>query len=405
VTVTAEPQPAATKPADAPPVVAPPPGHPRFPLIDSLRAIAALLVLVSHAVKISASPQADDRWAAPFTTGVEGVTIFFVISGFLLYRPFVNADVNGAPTSRLRDYLRRRLLRIVPAYWLALTVLAIYPGLVNVFSGDWWKHYFLLAGYSDTGVAQGLIVSWSLGVEVTFYLLLPVYAALMSRLCRGRDARGRVRFELSVLAGISLGSILLRHVDYTNGAHAGIQNSLPAFMYWFALGMALAVVSTALQAGADYRPVRWVAARPGVVWAGAIAAYLLIALVTSPRGTYTPAQWTLGYYILGGVMSFLLVLPAVFGDGRSGWPRHVLAWAPLAWLGLISYGIYLWHVPVLLWLFDHGLTWFPLVALIGAAITVACAAASYYLVERPILRFKYRRLPRSRSRRPVAGTP
>jgi len=386
--------PAAARPVSppaeaAPPVVAPPRGHPRFPLMDSLRAIAALAVLLSHAVFISAGPAGPRAWwCAVFTNGVQGVTVFFVISGFLLYRPFVNAQLNGAPRTPLGVYFRRRLLRIVPAYWLALTLLAIYPGIAGVFTHDWWRYYFLLSGYSNATISQGLLVSWSLGVEVTFYILLPFYAVLVARLTRGFSAGRRLRVELALLAALALGSTLLRLIDYETARTAAIQNSLPAFLYWFALGMGLAVVSAAIQGRRASRGVRLVASRPGACWAAAGAGYIVLCLTQNTHGTYSTAQWVLGYYLLGGAIALMLVLPAVLGSPSEGLPRRVLAWPVLAWLGLISYGLYLWHVPIAVFGFDHHVRSFVPLVICVAAATVVCAAASYYVVERPILRWK-----------------
>jgi peptidoglycan/LPS O-acetylase OafA/YrhL len=119
----------------AQPVVAPPPGHPRFPLFDALRAFAALGVLVSHAGYLAGASQ-DAWYGSVVAQGSVGVTVFFVISGFLLYRPFLAADLDGRPRARLRDYSRRRVLRIIPAYWLALTVIAAILTLPGVFNGD-----------------------------------------------------------------------------------------------------------------------------------------------------------------------------------------------------------------------------------------------------------------------------
>jgi peptidoglycan/LPS O-acetylase OafA/YrhL len=72
------------------------------------------------------------------------VGVFFALSGFLLYRPYLAARLAGRPQPSTRSFLRRRWLRILPAYWVALTVLAIWPGLPGVFTGDWWRYYGLL---------------------------------------------------------------------------------------------------------------------------------------------------------------------------------------------------------------------------------------------------------------------
>ena len=135
-----------------------------------------------------------------------GVTLFFVISGFLLYRPFVAARMVGAPATRLRDFARRRLLRIVPAYWLALTVLAIYPGERGVFTNHWWIYYGFGQIYNDGTVLRGLGQAWSLCVEITFYAALPFYAALMARALRRLSARRQVPVELGLLALICVAS-------------------------------------------------------------------------------------------------------------------------------------------------------------------------------------------------------
>ncbi len=182
--------------AEAPPVVAPPPGHPRFPLIDSLRALAALGVLFAH-VGFLSQTIARHRYGAGVANLSIGVAVFFAISGFLLYRPFFNSEITAAPRPPATDFLRRRVLRIVPAYWLALTVLAIYPGLPVVHTHEWWRYYFFLQVYSPLFAIFGLTVAWSLCIEVTFYALLPLYAALTRLLCRRLTPLGRVRFQLS----------------------------------------------------------------------------------------------------------------------------------------------------------------------------------------------------------------
>ena len=162
-----------------PDVVAPPPRHPRFPLIDGMRAIAVLAVVLVHvAVFSSPSDSVPERLLLHLNVGV---TIFFLISGFLLYRPFIAHRIAaGVPPPVVSDYARRRFLRIFPAYWLILIALWISPGLTGTAGGDWLSHLLLVQTLPGTGnetscvtaiVDCGLAQTWSLVVEFTFYVL------------------------------------------------------------------------------------------------------------------------------------------------------------------------------------------------------------------------------------------
>src|SRR5262249_19201306 len=114
-----------------------------------------------------------------------GVAVFFAISGFLLYRQFLVARRLGRHR-RLASYGRGRVLRIVPAYWVALTLAALYPTLVGPFTHRWWLFYGFLQDYSTTDSSHGLPQAWSLSVEVSFYLLLPLFAFAMAMVSRGK---------------------------------------------------------------------------------------------------------------------------------------------------------------------------------------------------------------------------
>lgn len=386
--------------SSVPDVVAPPPGHPRFPLMDSLRAFAALGVLVTHVTLFSGV--VNDNWwgAVPFNLSV-GVTIFFVLSGFLLYRPFFNAEMTGAPLPRARDFLRRRALRIIPAYWLALTVLAIYPGVEGVFGPDWWRFYGFLQVYDRDTADEGLGIAWSLCIEMSFYLLLPLYALATRRAARNMTRERRVRFQVALLAAMAVCSIILR-VTVQNTI---VQITLPTYLYWFALGMTLAVLSVTLRdRDTQPRAVALVTARPGVVWGAAAVVYLgMCAILTSaPQHIFYSVFQAFWLNLLSGVVAFLVVVPAVFGDDAGGWVRRVLRWRWLAWLGLISYGLYLWHATIAFELVSENVQdWWSLLPL-TLGLTVVIATLSYYLVERPILRFKY---PRGRRRLSVPDRP
>ena len=121
-----------------------------------------------------------------------GVALFFLLSGFLLYRPFVAARLEGGRGPSVRDYTRRRVLRIVPAYWVALTVLALTVPqyLRRVFSAHWWAYFALMQSWSGTRSWTASASTWSLSVEAAFYMLLPLFA-YVRRGWRRRGATNR----------------------------------------------------------------------------------------------------------------------------------------------------------------------------------------------------------------------
>lgn len=380
----------------APSVVAPPPGHRRFPLIDSLRAVAAVGVLMGHAGYTAGAVQ--NAWYGSLIANMDsGVTLFFLISGFLLYRPFVAADMLGLPRPRIVDFARRRVLRIVPAYWLALTVLAIYPGLAGVFTGDWPWFYFLGQAYGPGTAIEGISFAWSLNVEATFYLLLPLYAFAVSRLLKGASPGRRLKVELTALTGLGILSVALRAVDLSGSG--ALQLTLATTFLWFSLGMGLAVADVAFEAGAR-RPgvVRLIMRAPSITWLAAGCLFLLQSVIVSVSPgellAYTDRQW-LAYHVLSAGVALLLMLPAVFGQREKSAVQRLLGLGVLRWLGLVSYGVFLWHGGVLIALQRWGLveattgSRFLVTTSATLALSVTLAAMSYYLVERPILRFKY----------------
>jgi peptidoglycan/LPS O-acetylase OafA/YrhL len=397
------------------PAVAPPPGNPRFPLFDSLRAIAVLFVITFHVTSITGEinkPVIGDLFAV---MGNQGLTFFFMISGFLLYRPYASAHADGRRRPNTGRYARRRVLRIIPAYWTALTVMAIFPGLVGVFTGDWWRYYFFLQLYSSRTIGGGIPPAWSLCVEASFYISLPLWAMVVRRLRRSGSDRAWLASELIPLALLVLGGVLVQLAASRLLISSLLATTLLGECVWFALGMGLAVASVAtVRANAVPRAVRIVTDHPGLCWLGAAACLAGAAAVLHPGGLFAivlslrtkqPIARTLGGIVLSGGVGVLLLAPAVFGDRAGGLPRRVLAWAPLAWLGLVSYGVYLYHLAVAELLGErtdpghfsasglglatriHHLTT-PILFVLTLALSAAVAAVSYYVVELPFLRRK-----------------
>jgi peptidoglycan/LPS O-acetylase OafA/YrhL len=221
-----------------------------------------------------------------------------------------------------------------------------------------------------------------------------------------------VRIDLAVILVLGLLSLAARMAVHLIDDMATFPNTLAGTFFWFSLGMALAIVSVAAEGREErYAPLRLVIHRPWIPWAGAAVVMGVLAWALGlPRAfpnTFTDVAY-LGEHVLFGVFAFLLLLPAVFGDAAGGWPRRVLANRVLAWLGLISYGLYLWHVSLMIWLNEQGAQgWIPGLGLLSLLLpsvlfAVACATASYYLLERPILRFKDPRPPRRAARAATA---
>jgi peptidoglycan/LPS O-acetylase OafA/YrhL len=373
----------------APAVVAPPPGNPRFPHMDGLRAIAALSVVAFHSIVFTSW---FNGWEGAYTRQLAaGVTVFFLLSGFLLYRPFVRARLDGTNAVGLGDYARRRLLRIVPAYWLALTVLALWPGLPGSPLGPhWWRFYLFLQDFRRTTLFDGLGTAWSLGTEMSFYLLLPLYAIAIERLVRRRALRVGVAVDALALLVLSLLSLAARATLSASHPHLGY--TLLGTFDWFAAGMVVALTSAVVaHTGATPRLVRAVADRPTLCWVGALGALTAGAEYWRLTGRYDPYSGGPLHLIWLAAALFLL-LPAAFSSPR-GLPRRVLGHPLVAWLGIVSYGIYLWHLPLIPQLAHllgnpRGAAGTLLLGVAAAACAVACAAASYYLVEKPLLRFK-----------------
>jgi peptidoglycan/LPS O-acetylase OafA/YrhL len=381
----------------------------RFFLLDSLRGVAALMVLATHVAFVLPPDSAARPWQARLESAF---AIFFVISGFLLYRPFVKARLSGKPALSVRAYAWRRFLRIVPAFWVAVTAIAIWLSVPDAFSPhNILANYGFLQLYRGENHANVIPQAWTLCVEVAFYALLPLWAWLMRR-APGRDFAGKLRSEFVAVGLLILGSLAWNAVLVWGGAvhkipfaPTPILAALPGYMDHIGLGMLLAVLSVWLEqrdAGLP-RPVALVARFPSVCIAIALTALWVgatrIGLTGRAGEIYSPTQY-MERHVLNSVIAVAMVLPAVFGDPRHGFTRRVLGSRVLIYLGLISYGFYLFHLAVIdqlvdwqLYKVDFGppyLLWY-VVALAGALVL---GSLSYYLVERPALSLKRLVAPR-----------
>jgi peptidoglycan/LPS O-acetylase OafA/YrhL len=378
-----------------------------FALLDSVRCIALLAVVAAHSSFFMSIGGSSSLTHVRFDFSVR---VFFMISGFLLYRPWVRARLAEWEAPSAAAFAWRRFLRIIPAYWVALTIIALWIGLDYVFTGHGiWTYYGLLQVYQPGWAVGGLPQAWSNSVEIGFYVMVPFWGALMRRL-PATSMQGRRRQELGGCAVLFLLSLVYKLVVTATGAIEGadgvpFQLNTLTFLDDFAVGMALGVLSAWYEGRDDLpRPLRLIDRYPSIAWAVALVALGITSFAVGVFGrvaqNISGPEYIARHYLLE-VIGIGLLLPALFGDPTHGLVRRLLSFRVLAYLGMIAYGVYLWHFAVLLQLDRWGFgkvaaktgqwIWFPA----DVAGGVLLATVSWYLLERPVLSLK----------RLVKGTP
>jgi peptidoglycan/LPS O-acetylase OafA/YrhL len=359
--------------------------------IDGLRGLAALSVLLFHLWLYArvAPPATGASGAADwvFSSMRWGLLLFFVLSGFLLYRPWLEATETSERPDLWR-YVRSRAARILPAYYLALAGsfallwgAGAVPG-VRLPSGESLPLFLAFAqNFSRDSVLTLDPPMWTLAVEVSFYAVLPLLGMAAMRLGRRR----RILLPISLIAfGLAWSWIVS-----ATGSFLPLTKVLPAMLPFFGIGMLAATL-------ARNRPV------------DAGRARLLGLIAACALGLQVAAQLLLP----SGLAGALHDLPAAVCFGAivvlaySAHSPRVLSWRPLTRLGTISYGVYLWHVPVLWWLRARGLLPLDPVPALPVVLvpSLALATISWVCVERPAIAWaRRRRVSRRRTWGPRAA--
>ena len=357
--------------------------------LDGVRAVAAYTVIATHA-GFASGRALDNGPFAPLLARLNfGVTLFFLLSGYLLFRPFAAAAVRGTTGPAIGSFWWRRFLRIAPAYWLAVSVTLAFIAPGHTTASQWRNYLLLTQTYAGQNNHPYLSQMWTLAVEIAFYACLPLFSVVTRRLFRRAEITGQLVLIGVLIAG-ALATNLAMHRVY--GVYAEGLLWLPAYLDWFALGMFLAVASCIPATGYRWRQTldQW-AAYPGTCWAvGALLIWISLLPLGGPRNLTPPTTWEwTNRHLLFGAAAFFFLLPVILGSHR--WIDRTLGSRVGRWFGEISYGVYLWHLGLLLaiqrWLGWREFTghFWALYFLTGAAATTV-AALSWRLVERPLLR-------------------
>lgn len=324
---------------------------PEFPVLDTLRAIGAVAVLTTHAAFQGGEYLRNGVWGTLLARLDVGVAIFFVLSGFLLARPWLARASAGAPRPSPRRYYEKRLLRIYPVYVVTVVVTLLWIEENDGAGVRTWVSSLLLADpYTSQRLPHGLTQMWSLTAEVAFYAVLPLL--MWVALGRLNTLRPRRVVGLVLAMGAASAAWILFLADPLQERASGVPGLwLPAFASWFAVGIALALLHVLHVEGrvpSPARPLVDLGRMPGVCWA--LIGGLMLVAATPLAG---PVMFQVGthgqlltknvvYAAIGGLM----VLTGMFADRTGAYARTMSA-RPLRHLGRISYGIFCIHLFVL----------------------------------------------------------
>ncbi|KQR96269.1 hypothetical protein ASG12_18950 [Williamsia sp. Leaf354] len=376
--------------------------------MEGLRGLAATTVLIQH-VSVNLAGSVDKGAAdPPIALMDQGLTLFFTLSGFLLYRSFAAAIVTGRRFPVIGGYFRNRAVRIFPVYIVILLVASLVVGSAfrrAILPGDGpegvpdtvgyltdpvklLSNLFMVQTLFPSTMRTGLGVSWSLTVELIFYLVLPVLAWVAFRLRRSR--RGAALLALApavvlLLLGLLGKAVLAKvsnptsfadwfYLEWGGSWTAVLARSFFVHADLFAFGMLAAVIAALFAADVLpphlVTPARWTA-----LLTGAVAAWLAHGTVLQNTG----------FAVLFGAVVLFVALPA----GAPGVAARVLDWLPFRFVGEVSYSVYLWHMPVIWtlarhhWAFPATLPGFYANVVLVFVVTLLLSSATYLLIEKP----------------------
>lgn len=344
--------------------------------LDGIRAIAVIMVLAYH-LKL-----------ALFKSGFLGVTVFFVLSGYLITGILIS-EVEEEGTIDLKNFWLRRIRRLVPAVMSMAVVIIFVSAVVNrvIFTkgckdflasvlgfNNWWQIFNKVSYFEAAGVPSPFTHCWSLAIETQFYLIYPLILLGIYKLAKsrgeGRAKRGLLFAGVTLL--LALISVILMIVLFDpqqDASRVYYGTDTRAFSLLF--GALLAILW-------DYRmvPRRLSASVNMVLGSVSFAVLLLMTIAINGSSNF----WYRGGQFVGTILTVLVIYTVL---GRKTWLSRFLSNPVLKWIGDRSYSIYLWHYPIIL-LISKGIKASWWITLIEIVLSVVLAELSYRFIETPI---------------------
>lgn len=390
-------------------------------VLDGVRACAILLVIAFH-INYTTHNNLWDWHTNPLASslavaGVSGVNLFFVLSGFLLFLPYAKALLSAGRRPLARSFYVRRAWRIMPGYYFSLFVLILLTSPKYLRPENWDKLALFVTFLMDSSRSTFRLLNgpyWTLAVEWQFYMLLPLLMLGIFWLVRHVPVTRRLRAVVLCLCGVIAAGLLIRYAGLYLTEHPTDTLLIPRsflnvllffsfgivgkYLEEFAVGMFCSLLYVYAQTlTPEHSFVQRLRRLSPWFWGAGVLIWLFCAMWNFQANPATPA-WSfldplMPYFTWLDEMGFTIayglgILAILFGAGEV---QRIFAWRPLRWLGLISYSLYIWHLPLLTFGhylmpgFDHwnkfaiyGFDW----AWMVLAIVPFCILL-YALVERP----------------------
>ncbi|WP_168209191.1 acyltransferase family protein [Agromyces intestinalis] len=398
---------------------------PRLLGLDGWRGLGALGIVMGHIVISTVNASAISAAFTAVQPLHACLTMFFVLSGFLIYLPFASALVSGRRLPRTGRFLANRALRVFPAYLVIFLVVNFVFASSNTTNvqvaavaeqsplgtisdpGTLAANLLLVQSLSPDWISTGILPAWSLTSELGFYLAVPVLAALGVFIAlRVRAPRvvavfvpGVILLALGLAANITLvassvglDADALAARTWGRTWEAVLLHSTIGCADGFGIGALAAAVLAMLQSGKLRLP------SPTVVRASWVMVALLAAIALTFHVNDLVWAFTLTTAVGSAIAMLLLAIAPAVGDPSRNVLVRLFEWRPARFLGLISLSLYLWHYPVLYWVHQHGLRIhdYPSLLSVGSlvvALSLVLSTATYFLVEAPTSRVLRRRRP------------